>query len=170
MSEKRPDRRAQARRILVIANETVAATALHHAIRFRAHNVAGEVLVVVPVAAPPGRGDARQAARAAAEERLARSLERLRAAGVAARGQVGDRDPLQAIGDALAGFAADEILIATHPAAHSGWLERDLVERARAMFGRPVLHVVADQGEHSMRVRGVGRFVPRVTDPTPSAS
>ena len=39
----------QGRRILVIANETVSGVVLHEAIRFRARNVGGEVLVVAPV-------------------------------------------------------------------------------------------------------------------------
>lgn len=39
---------AQGRRIPAIADETVTATALHQAIRVRAHTAAGEVLVVVP--------------------------------------------------------------------------------------------------------------------------
>ena len=40
--------------------------------------------------------------RAAAQERLERSLERLRELGVTAEGEVGDADPLQAIEDELA--------------------------------------------------------------------
>jgi hypothetical protein len=49
MSDERRDSSAQGRRILVIANETVAGAALHQAIRFRVQNVAGDGLVVVPV-------------------------------------------------------------------------------------------------------------------------
>ena len=45
--DERPDG-VQGRRILVISNETVTGTVLHEAIRFRARNVGGEVLVVVP--------------------------------------------------------------------------------------------------------------------------
>jgi predicted phosphoribosyltransferase len=48
MSDERRDSSAQGRRILVIADETVAGAALHQAIRFRTRNVAGDVLVVVP--------------------------------------------------------------------------------------------------------------------------
>jgi hypothetical protein len=143
--DERPDG-VQGRRILVIANETVTGTVLHEAIRFRARNVGGEVLVVVPALNSRVRhwmSDV-DGARRAAEERLARSLERLAAAGIQARGQIGDRDPIQAIADALGVFAADEIIIATHPEARSHWLARDLVSRARVRFDQPVLHIVVD--------------------------
>jgi hypothetical protein len=81
-------------------------------------------------------------ARHAAEDRLVRSLRRLRGAGLDARGSVGDSDPLQAIADALHFFPADEIVIATHPEERSNWLERDLVERARSRCAQPIVHVV----------------------------
>jgi GNAT superfamily N-acetyltransferase len=146
---ERPDG-VQGRRILVISNETVTGTVLHQAIRFRARNVGGEVLVVAPALNSRLRhwmSDV-DGARRGAEERLARSLDRLAAAGIHARGQIGDGDPMQAIADALEVFAADEIIIATHPEARSHWLAHDLVARARARFGPPVLHIVVDLEQH----------------------
>jgi hypothetical protein len=110
-------------------------------------------------------------ARAAAEDRLARALERLRRAGVRARGELGDGDPLRAIGDALGVFAADEVLVATHPEAGSAWLALDLVARARARFAVPVLHVFV----HRLQGGGAGprpvrRSAGPVAEPTLSAS
>jgi len=67
------------------------------------------------------------------------------AAGVPARGAVGDADPVVAIEDALRTFAADELVIATHPPGRSNWLERGLVERAER-FALPITHVVSDYG------------------------
>ena len=58
----------------------------------------------------------------------------MRAAGIDARGEVGDGDPLQAIEDALRTFAPDELVISTHPEGRSNWLERGVVERARERF------------------------------------
>jgi GABA permease len=142
MSDERTERTAPGRRILVIANETVAGAALHQAIRFRARHGSAEVLVVVPVLPGRFRRPPVGTDRAAAEDRLARALKRLRAAGVRARGQLADADPLAAIDGALGVFAADEVLVATHPEARSGWLAGDLVARARARFSVPVLHVV----------------------------
>jgi hypothetical protein len=165
----------QGRRILVIANETLIGTVLHEAIRFRARNVGGEVLVVAPALdtrMPEWTTDSDGARRTAAE-RLSRSLDRLRAAGVNARGQIGDRDPLQAIADAHGLFAADEIIIATHPGSRSNWLGHDLVARARVRFDQPVLHVVVDlerQREHAADAsRRLGRRrPPRRPSPTPN--
>jgi hypothetical protein len=163
---------APGRRILVIANETVAGTALHQAIRFRARHGTADVLVVVPALNARVRRLA-PGARAAAEDRLARSVERLRRAGVRVRGQLGDADPLRAIGDALGAFAADEILVATHPRDRSAWLAGDLVARARSRFGLPVLHVVVHRGgDGGGPGSGPGRrrFAAPVVSPTLSAS
>jgi hypothetical protein len=77
---------AAGRRILVISNETVEGAVLHEAIRFRAHNVEGEVLVVAPALNSRARHWMSETddTRAAARRRLDRSVERLAAAGVRA--------------------------------------------------------------------------------------
>jgi len=142
------DRRApDARhRILVIANETVAGTALRDEVVRRASRRDSEVLVVTPALNSRIRhwtSDEDQA-RAAAEARLEDSVLALAAAGVEARGQVGDDDPLQAIEDALRMFPADEVVLSTHPRGRSNWLERGLVEHARERFELPLTHVVVD--------------------------
>ncbi len=82
---------------------------------------------------------------AQADERLRASLEAMRAAGLDVRGQVGDHhDPNAAIEDALREFAADEVVISTHPPRRSRWLERGVVERAEREIPLPVTHVVVD--------------------------
>ena len=83
-------------------------------------------------------------ARAAAQERLDECLARLRDAGITARGEIGDGDPLQALEDALRTFPADEIVVSTHPPGRSNWLEQRVVENARMRFDVPVTHVVVD--------------------------
>ena len=133
-------------RILVIANETVAADALRRCIEKKSEGVQESVLVVSPALAQsavkhwasdedPGRADA--------QERLDASLARLREAGISARGEVGDSEPLQAIEDALRTFGADEIIISTHPEGQSKWLERGVVSEARQRFAVPITHVEA---------------------------
>ena len=134
------------RRILVVANETVAGTELRDEVVRRARDVDAEVLVVTPALNSRLRhwtSDEDQA-REEAQERLDASLSALREAGVDARGQVGDDDPLQAIEDALRGFPADEILLSTHPPGRSNWLERGLVANARDRWSCPITHVVVD--------------------------
>jgi hypothetical protein len=79
-----------------------------------------------------------------ARERLDASLGALLAAGVDARGEIGDGDPLQAIEDGLRRFDADELIVSTHPPGRSNWLERDVVAKARERFDLPITHVVVD--------------------------
>ena len=92
-------------------------------------------------------------ARAAAQRRLHASLARLREAGIDARGEVGDGDPLMAMEDALRTFGADEIIISTHPEGRSHWLERGIVTSARERFAVPITHVVVDLDAEREEVR-----------------
>jgi len=133
-------------RILVIANETVGGHVLRSAILAKSLDVREEVLVVTPALNSPLRHwvSDDDGARAAAQERLDESLAKLSEAGVEARGEVGDGDPLQAMEDALRTFGADEIIISTHPEGRSNWLERGVVEKARERFSVPITHVVVD--------------------------
>jgi hypothetical protein len=138
--------RSTPRRVLVVANETVASDILHAAVRAQVHEEAdGQVLVVAPALNSRLRhwlsDDA--AARRAAELRLDRCLRRLEAAGIRAEGLVGDADPVQAIDDVLRVFPADSLVVATHPDGRSNWLARDLVGRA-ARFGLPIAHIIVD--------------------------
>jgi hypothetical protein len=134
------------RRILVVANETVGGERLLEEIRKRSESVSEHVLVVCPALNSPLRHWASDddAARVQAQERLDRSLARLREAGVEAEGEVGDSDPLQAIEDALRTFGADEIIISTHPEGRSNWLERGIVSAARERFALPITHVIGE--------------------------
>ena len=134
------------RRILVVANETVGGTPLRDCIREKSEGARTEILVVCPALNSPLRHwvSDEDEARAAAQERLDASLARLRAAGIEARGEIGDGDPLQAIEDALRTFGADELIISTHPEGRSHWLERGIVASARERFAVPVTHVVVD--------------------------
>jgi len=132
------------RRVLVVSNETVEAEILRDTIAARADRT--KVFVVAPALNTRLRHwlSDEDPARRAAERRLSAALAGLREAGVDVDGWVGDADPLTAIEDALAVFAADELLIATHPEARSNWLAHDLVGRACARFSLPVLHLVVD--------------------------
>jgi hypothetical protein len=140
--------RDEAHRVLVVANQTVGGRALLDEIRSRCEGRRSEVFVVVP-ALPGSRLEhlAHDVDRAVdeARERLGRSLEAMSGAGIAARGQVGDHhDPNVAIEDALREFAADEVVISTHPPERSKWLERGVVERAEREVPLPVTHVIVD--------------------------
>ena len=148
-------RREDVRRILVIANETVGGGPLREEIRRRSEGYAEQVLVICPALNSPIRHWAsdEDSARAQAQERLNASLNRLRDAGVDAKGEVGDGDPLQAMEDALRLFGADEIIISTHPEGRSHWLERGVVSAARERFPVPITHVVVDLEAEKEEVR-----------------
>jgi hypothetical protein len=134
------------KKLLVIANETVAGRALRGEIVQRTKDADFDVLVVCPALNSRIRHwtSDEDHARALAQERLEMSLAALADAGVAARGEVGDDDPIQAIEDALRTFGADEIVISTHPPGRSNWLERGVITRARERFDIPITHVVVD--------------------------
>lgn len=141
-------------RVLVIANETCTGPELFATLRERTEGRDADVLVVAPALASRLRywTSDEDPGIAAAERRLAVSLERCGAAGVAARGALGDADPLQALDDAVRTFAPDEIVVATHPEGRSNWLERGLVAQARERIGVPVTHVVVDAARDEARV------------------
>lgn len=132
--------------ILVVANETATGEELHHTVRSFAADPAARVHVVAPALNSRVRHwfSDTDGARAAAERRLATCVAQLAALDLEVDGHVGDEDPMQAIADALVSFPATELVIATHPEARSNWLAHQLVERALATFGLPVVHVVVE--------------------------
>jgi hypothetical protein len=134
-------------RVLVVANETVGGAQLLETIQASVAGRDARVLVVCPALNSPIRQWASDVdgARADARTRLEASLANMRAAGVDAHGEVGDGDPIQAIEDALRTFRPDELVISTHPAGKSNWLERGVVEKARERFALPVTHVTVDR-------------------------
>jgi GABA permease len=134
------------RRILVIANETVGGDELLALLGRKSVDVDEEVLLVCPALNSRVRTwtSDEDSARADAQSRLDTTLSRLTDAGVSARGEIGDGDPLQALEDALREFPADEIVVSTHPPGRSHWLEQGVVEQARLRYDVPITHVVVD--------------------------
>ncbi len=134
------------RRILVVANETVGGEELISLLRGKAIDADADVLLVCPALNTKVRTWTSDVdpARAEAQARLDASLARLERAGVRARGEIGDGDPLQALEDALREFPADEIVVSTHPEGRSYWLEQGVVGDARQRFDVPLTHVVVD--------------------------
>jgi GABA permease len=135
-------------RLLVVANETVGGAELLEEIGERCRGHECEILVVTPALAA-SRADhwasdideAIVLARQRMELSVIEIEQRLH---LKARGEIGDSDPNVAIGDALRVFPADEIVISTHPAATSRWLESGVVDRAREEIDLPITHVVVD--------------------------
>src|SRR5919106_3086214 len=133
------------KRILVVANETVAGKPLIDAVKARAGGEKVDVHVICPQNQPKhGYVIYDSMVREAAENRLRMTLALLREAGIEADGEVMDPDPYAAIMDALGEHEYDEIVISTHPETRSGWLREGLVDRVRRAARRQVEHVVVD--------------------------
>ena len=133
------------REVLVVANRTLGGAKLLEAVRSRAS--AGDVRfrLVVPQSKPSaGLVIYDEAVREAAQVRVDLALSAMANEGIEGSGEVGDSDPFLATMDAVATRRPDEIIISTHPALHSGWLRRDLVERIHNASGLPVEHIVVD--------------------------
>lgn len=141
-----PSEQEPRHRILVVANETVGGAELRQLLRVKSAGMREDVLVVCPALNSKLRTwtSDEDGARSAAQSRLDSSLDLLRDAGVAVRGEIGDGDPLQAMEDALRTFPADEIVVSTHPPGRSNWLEAGVVHRAEQRFDVPVTHVVVE--------------------------
>lgn len=147
-------------RLLVVANQTVAGRALLEEIGNRCRGRRCEVLVITPALATSRAAHWASDIDAGIElarERLDRSLAELRGLGLAAEGEIGDSDPGVAIEDALRIFAADELIVSTHPPQKSRWLERGVVDRARQRLDLPVTHVVVDLEAERQQDRAVAR-------------
>jgi hypothetical protein len=130
---------------LVVASRTLGGAKLLDAVRERAK--AGDVRfrLLVPQSKPPaGLVIYDESVRESAQVRVDLALSLVASEGIDGTGEVGDEDPFLATMDAIGERRPDEILISTYPAASSGWLRRDLVERIRNASGLPVEHVVVD--------------------------
>src|SRR3954469_8641801 len=133
------------KRVLVVANETVAGKPLIDAIRKRAEGQEVHAHVISPQNQPKhGYVIYDEHVRDAAQNRLEMTLALLREAGIEADGAVMDPDPYSAVMDALGEQDYDEIVVSTHPETRSGWLRQGLVDRVRRATRRPVEHVVVD--------------------------
>jgi hypothetical protein len=123
---------------LAVANRTASGDELLETLKAKARDSDQERLFLVVVPQEGGDGDSSRRART----RLRLVLERLRGAGLAAAGMIGDPDPYTAIQNALQYFRVEDIVISTFPETKSGWLRTDLIERVRRGTGKPVEHVV----------------------------
>jgi hypothetical protein len=131
------------RRCLVVANQTLAGPHLLEAITARQVREPHEFHIVVPASHPHGGAAWTEGhARAHAQTVLRNALEYFGDAGIPATGEVGDENPVLAVGDVLRREPFDEIIVSTFPPGVSRWLKRDLPRRLER-YGRPVTHVVA---------------------------
>jgi hypothetical protein len=131
--------------VLVVANETLGGRPLLERIKEKAAQDEIRVVICVPRTNPrQGNIIYDEAVFDAAQVRIDLARKIMREEGIEAIGEVGDPDPYTATMDAIAEHDPDEIVISTYPAASSGWLRRDLIERIGEATRIPVEHVVVD--------------------------
>jgi len=132
--------------ILVVANRTLGGEKLLDVVRTRAKSEEGvRFRLVVPQSKPSaGLVIYDEAVHESARVRIELADSLLASEGITMTGEVGDPDPFLATMDAVAAHRPDEIIVSTHPATHSGWLRRDLIERVHNASGLPVEHIVTD--------------------------
>jgi len=124
---------------LIVANQTLTSESLADAIRERLARGPLRAYVVVPLTQVGGRLTwDESASHGIAGERLRDVLDRLQAMGVEADGEVGDRDPVMAVRDALRGREVDEIIVSTLPRGLSRWLGEDVPSRLRDSVSVPI--------------------------------
>lgn len=138
---------ADERRVLVVANDALGETALMEEMEALAAVPGTRVFVLVPALISPHARltGAVDAPMDEARVRLASALRRVGHAGTLA-GEVSDADPLQAVEDAFAAFAPDEVIVATARARGADTLEPRLAGVVRERFAVPVRHRIFEPG------------------------
>ena len=133
------------RRYLVVANQTLGGR--HLVEKIRECIAAGPATFHVLVPATPPQDHAvwtEGEALAIARRRLDVALERFRELSADVDGELGDEDPLQAIGDVLRDRSFDEVILSTLPPGISRWLRQDLPHRVERGCELPVTHVIGE--------------------------
>jgi GABA permease len=139
----------RANRVLVLANKNVSTSELFDVLRRVDAQQRAEYFICVPVN-PVDTGQAERtgpvfvfdATVTAAQERLDAILTAVHGIGLSAEGELGDYRPLRALDAAVRRFRPDQLVIAE---ARSAWLRLGMVDKVRAAYPIPVIHVVPGQ-------------------------
>jgi hypothetical protein len=134
------------RSYLIVANQTLTSQSLTDAVTARLADGPVRTHVVVPLSPVGGRLTWDEVeSRRVAQERLEEVIGRLRTMGAEADGEVGDRDPVMAVRDALRGREVDEVIVSTLPKGMSRWLGEDVPSRLRDSVPVPVTVVTQEE-------------------------
>ena len=132
-------------RYLVVANQTLGAETLANRLRDLARHGPTSFYLVVPATPPRDHLWTEGEARATAKASLDAAMSRFGGLDAELEGEVGDGNPMLAIGDAIRDHGPfDAIVISTFPKGLSKWLKVDLPHRAEAAYGIRVEHVIGE--------------------------
>lgn len=128
-------------KLIVLTPEPISAQQLRDALPAGVDPEDAEVMVVVPALHESALrfwlSDADEAiAKAGAVS--GETVQRLGDAGVSASADTGEGDPLEALADALSGFAADRIVVFAHPDHEQRYREDINEQELERRFGLPV--------------------------------
>lgn len=130
-------------KLLVLTPEPISAQQLRNAIRDGVDPSEVEVMVVAPALHEDAfhfwLSDADDAI-AKADEVRRQTVKELDQAGVEASGDTGEGDPAKAIEDTLATFAAERIVVFSHPGSDQRYREDVDTDELEQRFGVPVDH------------------------------
>lgn len=128
-------------KLLVLTSEPISARQLRDAVGDRAAEENPEILVVAPALQESGlrfwTADADEAIERA-QEVWRRSVGELSGEGLAARGDTGESDPVQAIQDSLQTFPADRVILFRHTNDDQRYREDFDLDELRDDIGLPV--------------------------------
>lgn len=137
------------RRYLIVAHQTLGgAHLMDHVHQLRVDDPYCRFHVVVPVRHPHGHAWTDGEVKAEARDRLEEMLSRLASVGVGATGEVGDVNPVYAVGTAVRREGLDSfsgIIVSTLPKATSRWWWSDVPHRIAKAYDLPVTHLVAEE-------------------------
>jgi hypothetical protein len=132
-------------RILVIADEGCGSPSFADDLRSHASGNQVSVFVMAPaLESRIGRLTGDQHGYDDAARHLQATLATLNDAEIAAQGEIGASDPLQAADDGLRQFPADEIVFVTRAGAPSNWLEKGVIAAAESRYEQPVRHTTVE--------------------------
>ncbi len=138
-------------RVLLVADEIFRGRDLASELRSHFDSIEGLEIYVIATAMAHSAidqelGDVDGPSREA-RDRLDRILREIRGQGLVASGSVGDPDPMVAVGDGLATFPADEIVVVSHVDSEREHAERGLWTHLSKDFHQPVTQLLVPRPE-----------------------